>query len=75
MVIPYWSFGTTYRSRLQDRADSPALGSAVLSWKEMARGKNKGGRIVEHIQRQTAKTAKEWTEILERVTGTLKTLA
>ena len=36
---------------------------------------NKGGLIGEQLQRQTAKTAKEWTEILERFTGTFQTLA
>lgn len=36
---------------------------------------NKDGLIGEQLQRQTAKTAKEWTEILERVTGTFQNLA
>jgi hypothetical protein len=36
---------------------------------------NKGGLTDEQLQRQTAKTAKEWTEILERVTGKFQALA
>jgi hypothetical protein len=36
---------------------------------------NKSGLIGEQLQRQTAKTGTEWTEILERVSETFQTLA